>query len=114
VNVTNVTNVYNNPRADRRALRQRRTTSTRVTAVPTQAFVQAQPVQRAAVRMDRNALRATQVVAPRPIAPARASMTRRAAAARRHGRDQRVMDRKVVARQAPRPRPRRSSAGKRQ
>ena len=99
VNVTSVTNVYNNPRAtDVRYVNFNNVNA--VTAVPTQAFVQAQPVQRAAVRMDRNALRATQVIAAAPIAPARASITGAAPPAQARP-DQRVMDRKVVARQAP-------------
>ena len=103
VNVTNVTNVYNNPRGtDVRYVNINNVNA--VTAVPTQAFVQAQPVQRAAVRMDRNALRATQVVAAVPIAPARASMTGGAPPAQARP-DQRMMDRKVVARQAPPPAP---------
>ena len=103
VNVTNVTNVYNNPRAtDIRYVNVNNVNA--VTAVPTQAFVQAQPVQRAAVRMDRNALRATEVVAAAPLAPARASVTGAAAPAQARP-DQRVMDRKVVARQAPPPAP---------
>jgi hypothetical protein len=103
VNVTKVTNVYNNPR----------TTEVRyvnvdnvnaVTAIPTRAFAQSQPVQRAAVRMDRNALRATQVVAAAPIAPARASVTGAAPPAQARP-DQRIVDRKVVAREAPAPAP---------
>ncbi len=101
VNVTNVTNVYNNPRTtDVRYVNINNVNA--VTAVPAQAFVQAQPVQRAAVRMDRNALRATQVVAAAPIAPARASVAGAAPPAQARP-DQRVVDRKVMARQAPPP-----------
>jgi hypothetical protein len=73
VNVTQVTNIYNNPtRVDVRYANVER--SNAVTAVPTQAFVGAQPVQRAAVKIDRQALqRAPVVAAPAQVAPVKAS-----------------------------------------
>jgi hypothetical protein len=102
VNVTNVVNVYDNPRTNVRYVNVGNVNA--VTAVPAQAFVQSKPVQRAAVRMDRNALRAAQVVAAAPIAPAVASVTGAAPPARARPND-RVLNRKVVAREAPPPAP---------
>jgi hypothetical protein len=102
VNVTNVVNVYDNPRMDVRYVNVGKVNA--VTAVPAQAFVQSKPVHRAAVRVDRNALRAAQVVAAAPIAPASVSV-RGAAPAARARPNERVLDRKVVARHAPPPTP---------
>ena len=54
VNVTNVTNIYNNP--TRTNIRYANANNVNaVTAVPTQAFVDARPVQRAAVKVDARA-----------------------------------------------------------
>jgi hypothetical protein len=100
VNVTSVTNVYNNPA---------RTTDVRyanvnnvnaVTAVPAQTFVQAQPVQRAALRVDSASLQQARVIAAAPIAPARASIVGAAAAAQAKPAPQ-VIERPVVAKATP-------------
>ena len=104
VNVTNVTNVYNNPRTDVRYVNVNNVNA--VTAVPAQAFVQAQPVQRAAVRIDRDGAAAQRRSSPPRLSrPRSASVT--GAAPPRAARDltQRVMERKVVAKQAPPPAP---------
>jgi hypothetical protein len=102
VNVNNVTNVYNNPRTEVRYVNINNANA--VTAVPTQAFVQSQPVQRAAVRMNRDALQAAQVVASAPVAPVRASVNGAAPPAQARP-DQRVVDRKVMVKEAPPPAP---------
>ena len=62
VNVTNVTNIYNNPtQTNIRYVNVN--TANAVTAVPTQAFVGAQPVQRAAVKVDARTIQQAPVVA---------------------------------------------------
>jgi hypothetical protein len=108
VNVTNITNIYNNPTTNIRYTNV--AVSNAVTAVPTQAFVQAQPVERAAVRVDpRVVQRAVQeqphVVAAAPaVAPTRRSFVGSAPAAKAKPAEQ-VVERTVVAKQAPPPAP---------
>jgi hypothetical protein len=100
VNVNNVTNVYNNPRTVSEVRYVNVNNVNAITAVPAQAFVQAQPVQRAKVRIDRAAIQNTQVVAAVPITPARESVLGSATPARAKP-SQQVIERPVVAKQAP-------------
>ncbi len=103
VNVTNVTNVYNNPtRTNIRYFNIN--TANAVTAVPTQAFVDARPVQRAAVKVDARAIQQASVVAAVPVAPVRTSIVGAAAPAQSRP-NAAVMQRAVVAKQAPPPAP---------
>jgi hypothetical protein len=75
-----------------------------VTAVPTQAFVAARPVQGAAVRVDARSLQQAQVAAAAPVAPVRASMVGTAAPAQARP-SRAAMERTVVAKEAPPPPP---------
>ena len=103
VSVNNVTNIYNNPTQTNIRYVNVNTTNA-VTAVPTQAFVAAQPVQRAAVTVDARTIQSAQVVAAVPVAPARASIVGAAAPAQARPNAQ-VMERAVIAKQAPPPAP---------
>ncbi len=116
VNVTQVTNVYNNPtRTNMHYANLSRAHA--VTAVPTQAFVDARPVQRAAIKVDANAIRQAHVVDAVPVAPVKTSIVGAAAPARARP-NAAVMERAVIAKQAPPPPPpslqRREEALKRQ
>jgi len=102
INVTNVTNVYNNPTRVTDVRYVNMNNENAVTAVPSQVFVQSQPVQRANVRVDRAALQGATAVGAAPIAPARASVVG-AAPATQAKPTQEVMGRQVVAKQAPPP-----------
>lgn len=103
VNATNVTNIYNNPtRTNSRYANIDRANA--VTAVPTQAFVDARPVQRAAVKVDARAIRQAAVVAAVPVAPARTSIVGAAAPAQSRP-NAAVTERAVVAKQPPPPAP---------
>jgi hypothetical protein len=103
VNVTQVTNIYNNPtRTDIRYVNVERPNA--VTAVPTQAFVEARPVQRAAVKVDARALQnATVLAAPARVAPERASIVGAAPAQARPA--PAVAERNVIAKNTPPPPP---------
>jgi hypothetical protein len=104
VNVTQVTNIYNNPaRTDIRYANVERPNA--VTAVPTQAFVEARPVQRAAVKVDTRALQNTPVLAaPARVAPERASIVGSGPPAQARPAPA-VAERTVIAKRAPPPPP---------
>ena len=103
VNVTNVTNIYNNPtRTDIKYTNVNNVNA--VTAVPTQAFVDARPVQRAAVKMDPRVLQQAQVIPQAPLVPARASIVGAAPAAQMRP-PAAAVERQVIAKQAPPPPP---------
>jgi hypothetical protein len=88
VNVTNVTNIYNNPNtANIRYVNA--TNANAVTAVPTQAFVDARPVQRAAVKVNAQAVQQAQVVSHFAVAPVKASIVGAAPAAQTRPRPRR-------------------------
>jgi FecR protein len=101
VNVTNVTNVYNNPTQTNIRYVNVNTTNA-VTAVPTQAFIAAQPVQRAAVKVDARTIQQAPVIATAPVAPVRTSIVGAAAPAQARP-TAAVMERAVIAKQAPPP-----------
>jgi hypothetical protein len=104
VNVTQVTNIYNNPaRSDIRYANIERPNA--VTAVPTQAFVDARPVQRAAVKVDTRALQNAPVLAaPARVAPERASIIGSAPPAQARPAPA-VAERTVIAKRTPPPPP---------
>ena len=102
VNVTNVTNIYNNPtRTDIKYTNVNNVNA--VTAVPTQAFVDARPVQRAAVKVDARVMQQAQVMAHPTLAPVKASITAAPPAQARPPTS--AMERPVIAKQAPPPPP---------
>ncbi len=102
VNVTNVTNIYNNPtRTDIKYTNVNNVNA--VTAVPTQAFVDARPVQRAAVKVDPRVMQQAQVMAHPTLAPVKASITAAPPAQARPPTT--AMERPVIAKQAPPPPP---------
>ena len=103
VNVTNVTNVYNNPTQTNIRYANIQTVNA-VTAVPTQAFVDARPVQRAAVKVDARTIQQAGVVAAVSVAPVRTSIVGAGAPAQARP-NAAVMERSVIARQAPPPAP---------
>ncbi len=103
INVTQVTNVYNNPRTEIRHVNVERPNA--VTAVPTQAFVEARPVQRAVVRVDPQVVqRAPVVAAPTQVVPQRASFLGTTAAAQARPAPT-VTERPVIAKRPPPPAP---------
>ena len=102
VNVTNVTNIYNNPTTNIRYANA--TNVNAVTAVPTQAFVDARPVQRAAVKMNPQAVQQAQVVPHVEVAPVKTSIVGAAAPAQARP-SRAVVERTVIAKQAPPPAP---------
>jgi hypothetical protein len=104
VNVTQVTNVYNNPaRTDIRYTNVAQTNA--VTAVSTQAFVDARPVQRATIKVDAQALqRAPIVAAPAQLGPAKQSIVGAAPPAQARPAPA-VTERTFIAKHAPPPPP---------
>ena len=103
INVTQVTNVYNNPRTEIRHVNVERPNA--VTAVPTQTFVEARPVQRAVVRVDPQVVqRAPVVAAPTQAVPQRASFLGTTATARARPAPT-VTERPVIAKRPPPPAP---------
>ena len=103
ISVTHVTNVYNNPRTEIRHVNVERPNA--VTAVPTQAFVEARSVQRATVRIDPQVVqRAPVVAAPTQVVPQRASIVATTAPAQARPAPT-VVQRAVIAKWSPPPIP---------
>jgi hypothetical protein len=102
VNVNNVTNIYNNPTTNVRYINA--TNVNAVTAVPTQAFVDARPVQRAAVRVNSQTLQQAQIVPHFEVAPVKTSIVGGAAPAQARP-TRAVVERTVIAKQPPPPAP---------
>jgi hypothetical protein len=107
INNTNITNVYNNysnGRPINNANYAYRTNVAAVTAVSRDAFVGARPVNAARVQIDPNNLRNAQVVSRVGITPTQASFGANSARTRAVPAAA-ALDRKVIARTAPPPRP---------
>ncbi len=107
INNTNITNVYNNYSNGRpidNANYAYRRNAAAVTAVSRDTFVGARPVDAARVQVNANNLRNAQVVSRVGIAPTRASFVGDNARARAVPAAA-VLDRQVIARSAPPPRP---------
>ncbi len=98
INTTNITNVYNNPSVTNVTYVNQQVTGAVVT-VPTTAFVQSQPVARAAIRVSHDEVVRAPVAALAAIAPMPVSV--RGAAAQGAKPPQQVLERPVVARSAP-------------
>lgn len=106
INNTTITNVYNNYSSGTINVDQvnyaNRTVAGAVTAVPGSVFVNAQPVQRSAIRLDSNAIASGEVTRVAPIAPtARSVAGAGKAAAARPSRE--AFERQVFVRNAPPP-----------
>ncbi len=84
-----------------------------VTAVPNEVFVNARPVRQAAIRVDHKALARGEVTRLAPIAPSARSV-RGAEVAAKSRPPREVLERPVLARHAPPPRPRPFTARERQ
>jgi hypothetical protein len=107
INNTNITNVYNNysnGRPINNANYAYRTNVAAVTAVSRDTFVGARPVNAARVQIDPNNLRNAQVVSRVGITPTQASFGANSARTRAVPAAA-ALDRKVIARTAPPPRP---------
>ena len=102
INNTVITNAYNNPNATNATYVNRRIPGA-IVAVPTTAFAQAQPVSRAVVRVSPEMIANAPVTPVAAVAPLRASVTGTAKPAGRP--PAAILDRPVVARTAPPPRP---------
>jgi hypothetical protein len=102
INNTVINNVYNNPNATNATYVNRRIPGA-IVAVPTTAFVQAQPVSRAAVRVSPEMIANAPVTPVAAVAPMRASVTGPAKPAGKP--PAAILERPVVARTAPPPRP---------
>ncbi len=100
INVTNITNVYNNRNVTNITYANQRVPGA-VVAVPTSAFVQAQPVSRAALRVEREALAQAQVTPVAAVAPMAASVRGGASEGRKP--PAQVLERQTIARTAPPP-----------
>ena len=98
VNTTVINNYYNNTNVTN-VVYANRSVPGAVVAVPTTAFVQSQPVSRAAVRVNREAYASVPVALVPALAPTERSV--RGAAAQGGTPPPRVFDRTVVARTAP-------------
>ncbi len=99
ISVTQVTQVYNNPRTEIRHVNVERPNA--VTAVPAPTFVEARPVERAAVKIDPRTLqRAPLVAAPTHLAPQRVSIVGTTAPAQARPAPA-VAERPVIAKRAP-------------
>jgi hypothetical protein len=104
VNVTNVTNIYNNPaRASQLAYVNRRAPNA-VTAVPPAAFAQARDVRRAAIQLPAAAIQRGQVQPVAAVAPARPALLGAAPLARAKP-PAAAMQRGVIAKVPPPPPP---------
>jgi hypothetical protein len=104
VNTTVVNNYYNNTNVTQVNYVNRQVPGA-VVAVPTTAFVQAQPVQRAAVRVTPQMVASAPVAPVAPVAPTERSVRGSAAQAQTGTPPARVFQREVVARRAPAPAP---------
>jgi hypothetical protein len=103
INTTNITNVYNNVNVTNVTYVNQRVPGA-VVAVPSTAFVQSQPVRRAAVRLSNEAMAKAPVTAVAAVAPVQASV--RGAAATTSGKPPpEALKRPVVARAPPPPAP---------
>jgi len=98
INTTNITNVYNNPSVTNVTYVNRQVAGAVVT-VPTTAFVQSQPVARAAVRVSHDEVVRAAITPLAAIAPSAISV--RGAAAQGARPPQQVLERPVVAKSAP-------------
>jgi len=74
VNVTNITNIYNNPAAVNQVNYKYRQQPLAVTAVSAQTFARAEPVGRAQLAVNREALQRARIVEAAPVAPVAASV----------------------------------------
>jgi hypothetical protein len=110
VNTTSITNIYNNYNGNyasgdinigRAAYRNRQVPGA-VTAVTSDVFTNAQPVRRAAIRLDRNALNTGSVRRLAPVVPSERSVLGRSAKAGARP-DREALERHVVVRTAPPP-----------
>lgn len=101
---TYVTNIYNNPSSATQIRYANRQVAAAVTAVPTAAFAQSQPVARAAATVSRDALAKAPIVEAAPVAPSRASVTGAAPAAASRP-SATVLTRPAVAKVEPPPAP---------
>jgi len=106
VNITNVYNNYTTNTAVTNVTYRNREAPGAVTAVPTTAFVQSQPVARAAVQVPRELITQQPVSPVARVAPTRASLVAAAAAAPaaaggQHRPPARALQREVVARTKP-------------
>ena len=98
INNTVINNHYNNLNVTNVVYANRRVPGA-VVAVPATAFVQSQPVSRAALRVSREMMVSAPVASVAPVAPTEKSV--RGAAAQRDRPPRRVFERPVVARTAP-------------
>jgi hypothetical protein len=102
ISTTVINNYYNNSNVTNVVYANRQVPGA-IVAVPTTAFVQSQPVSRAAVRVSRDAMVGRDVAFVPPVAPTEKSV--RGAAAQGDKPPSRVFTRPVVARTAPPPAP---------
>ena len=98
IKVTNITNVYNSRDTTNVTYANQRVPGA-VVAVPTTAFVQAQPVSRAALRLGREQVAAAQVSPIAAVAPTPVSV--RGPAAPGHQPPAQALDRQMIAKTAP-------------
>ncbi len=98
INNTVIVNIYNNTNVTNVVYANRQVPGA-VVAVPTTAFVQSQPVSRAAMKLSEDVLASRPVSVAPPVAPTEKSV--RGAAAQRDKPPARVFERPVVARTAP-------------
>lgn len=99
INTTVINNYYNNNTGVTNVVYANRRVAGAVVAVPTTAFVQSQPVARAAVRVAQETIVSRPIAVAPPVAPTEKSV--RGAAAERGKPPERVFARPVVARTAP-------------
>ncbi|OGA53416.1 MAG: hypothetical protein A3F74_05760 [Betaproteobacteria bacterium RIFCSPLOWO2_12_FULL_62_58] len=102
INTTNITNVYNNINV-RNITYVNQQVPGAIVAVPSTAFVQSQPVGRAAVRLPKEAIATAPVTAVAAVAPVQASVRGAAAPSSRPPAE--ALKRPVVARVPPPPAP---------
>lgn len=106
INNTIITNVYNNYSSGTINVKQvnyaNRTVPGAVTAIPRDVFVNAQPVQRSILRLDRKAATTGEITGVAPIAPSRRSVIGSGKAVEERP-SQEATDRRVVVRNAPPP-----------
>jgi hypothetical protein len=102
INTTNITNVYNNVNV-RNITYVNQQVPGAIVAVPSTAFVQSQPVGRAAVRLSREAIAKAPVTAVAEVAPVQASVRGAATAGSRPPAE--ALKRPVVAKAPPPPAP---------
>ncbi len=102
INTTNITNVYNNINVSNITYVNQQVPGA-IVAVPSTAFVQSQPVGRAAVRLSKEAIAAAPVTAVAAVAPVQASVRGAAAPGSRPPAE--ALQRPVVAKASPPPAP---------